>query len=129
MLVSRLWMPSQGGQGIDSTHQGARPQGTYKDDLSDAPLVLSPTGGFCKKEQIRATLEAVATYLGQKEMPTAHALRGIGAQAMVRAGMPVWKIQLFMRWGSSAVLGYLAEAPPSQQQADCQAGHRGVGPR
>ena len=84
---------------------------TGQDGLGEAPLVLSSSGGFCEKDQIRHALVCVANVLGVKSKPTAHAMRAIGAQAMARAGLPLWKIQLFLRWGSSAVLGYLDEAP------------------
>jgi len=38
-------------------------------------------------------------------------MRGAGARAMTQAGLELWRIQLFLRWGSAAVLGYLADAP------------------
>ena len=40
-----------------------------------------------------------------------HSLRVTGAQALARAGVDLWAIQLLVRWGSSAVLGYVQAVP------------------
>jgi hypothetical protein len=44
-------------------------------------------------------------------MVTGHWIRIGAAQALSRLGMSKWEIQLFGRWGSDAVLGYLQDAP------------------
>ena len=41
---------------------------------------------------------------------TGHSARVAGAQRMAVAGHPAWTIQVFGRWGSAAVLGYVREA-------------------
>jgi hypothetical protein len=38
-------------------------------------------------------------------------MRATAAQALARAGLDWWRIQLFLRWGSKAILGYVQEAP------------------
>lgn len=38
-------------------------------------------------------------------------LRATAAQALARAGLDWWRIQLFLRWGPKALLGYVQEAP------------------
>jgi hypothetical protein len=42
-----------------------------------------------------------------------HSGRATGAQIMAAAGCSEWRIQVFGRWGSSAVLCYLREAQPA----------------
>jgi hypothetical protein len=42
---------------------------------------------------------------------TGHAGRVYGAIRMALAGLEIWRIQVFGRWGSSAVLGYIQDAP------------------
>ena len=36
---------------------------------------------------------------------------------MAQAGLELWRIQLFLRWGSAAVLGYLQDAPLTTSNA------------
>ena len=77
----------------------------------DAPLFPTPSGGFCTKAGSVAVFQRLAAAVGMKQRVTGHTLRVPGAQAMARAGMDVWQIQLFCRWGSAAVLGYIRDAP------------------
>ena len=44
-----------------------------------------------------------------------HALRVLGAQFMCRMGIDVYMIQLMGRWGSSAILRYIQDAPLQRQ--------------
>ena len=48
---------------------------------------------------------------GLAKWVTGHAARVSGARRMARAGIKLWQIQLFARWGSSAILRYVREAP------------------
>jgi len=59
-----------------------------------------------------AAFSAVATASGMDMSVriTGHSPRVTGAQMMARAGISEWRIQVFGRWGSSAVLGYLRDA-------------------
>ena len=47
----------------------------------------------------------------EAQQVTGHALRPTGAQFMARLGIDFYKIQLFCRWGSEAILRYLREVP------------------
>jgi len=77
----------------------------------ESPLFPTTTGQFCSKEGSVATFQKLAVATGLQERVTGHTLRVTGAQAMAKAGMDLWQIQLFCRWGSSAVLGYVRDAP------------------
>ena len=56
---------------------------------------------------------AIAIGLSEEEAQniTGHMLRPMGAQFMARKGIEFYKIQLFCRWGSDAILRYLREVP------------------
>ena len=78
--------------------------------LADKPLAPDSLGGFPTKTGMTATLVLVAAASGCKERITGHSPRVTGAQAMAAAQMALWRIQVFCRWGSTAVLGYIREA-------------------
>jgi hypothetical protein len=63
------------------------------------------------KKEMQLCLQDAAKELGVVGRITAHAMRATAAQGLIRAGMELWQVQLFLRWGSKAVLGYLEEAP------------------
>ena len=63
------------------------------------------------KKEMQLCLQDAAKALGVTGRITAHAMRATAAQGLIRAGMELWQVQLFLRWGSKAVLGYLEEAP------------------
>ena len=56
---------------------------------------------------------AIAKGLSEEEAQniTGHMLRPMGAQFMARKGIEFYKIQLFCRWGSDAIVRYLREVP------------------
>jgi hypothetical protein len=63
------------------------------------------------KKEMQLCLQDAAKELGVVGRIIAHAMRATAAQGLIRAGMELWQVQLFLRWGSKAVLGYLEEAP------------------
>ena len=90
------------------------------------PLFPSAAGMVLTKA---ATVEAVRSCIAQAGEPLTrvdgmgvarqrfgeHALRVSGAQALARGGMELYLIQLFARWGSSAVGRYVQQAPLAHQ--------------
>ena len=75
------------------------------------PIVSTSGGDPVSKIGIQQCLQAMSGTLGFGSKPIAHGMRGAGARAMAQAGLELWRIQLFLRWGSGAVLGYLQDAP------------------
>ena len=90
---------------------------SYDHQGGHAPLVMDSRGQFCENAMIKNALCLVAEKWGLAAKSSAHAMRAMGSQAMARAGVPLWKIQLFMRWGSSVVLGYLGDAPLASKES------------
>lgn len=87
-------------------------RGAQDDDpyLSTEEPKVAPT-----KSAMVETFRLVAKSLGWKEdeakAMTGHALRASGAQYLARCGVECYKIQLYCRWGSDAILRYLRDAP------------------
>ena len=96
--------------------------------ISQGDLVAIPTtsrsfptygGEVPSKENACSTIEEAAMGLGipilhPKRATTSgggHSLRVSGAQSLSRAGFDSWTIGLPARWGSSAALGYIRDAP------------------
>ena len=85
-----------------------------------APLFPSYLGGFCTKGGVTATIRRVASLAGQQVQDASgawlisgHTFRVTGARTLACLGLDAITIQLLGRWGSDAVLTYLAEAPLS----------------
>ena len=66
-------------------------------------------GEFGTKEAATKTLKELARRVGVEANITGHMCWVTGAQAMAVAGIEVWLIQAFCRWGSEAILGYLRD--------------------
>lgn len=85
---------------------------------SDSPLFPSHGGGYCTKAGVVRMIRLAAQMAGM-EMQSAdgvyrlsgHTFRITGARYLSAAGLDPITIQLLGRWGSNAVLTYLAEAP------------------
>ena len=84
----------------------------------DFPLFPTESGGVCSKESITETLPAAADLLevpqssaDGSEVISGHTLRVTGAQGLARLGLDLWAIQLFGRWGTEAVKGYVRLIP------------------
>jgi len=77
-----------------------------------APLVPDFFGDHVTKKDMVAAFVAVAIACGMDSSVriTGHSPRVAGAQMMARSGISEWRIQVFGRWGSSAVLGYLRDS-------------------
>ena len=76
------------------------------------PLVPDFLGMHMSKRAMTAAFMHVARASGSAGSTriTGHSARVTGAQLMSRAGISEWRIQVFGRWGSSAVLGYLRDS-------------------
>ena len=84
----------------------------------DLPLFPDVNGKVVTKDAMTATIVEAAKRLeialatpDGSERVSGHSLRASGAQGLARLGVDTWAIQLLGRWGSSAVLGYIREAP------------------
>eukprot|EP00972_Heterocapsa_arctica_P068182 10068478-Heterocapsa_arctica.AAC.1 len=75
------------------------------------PLMCNPCGQPISKATIVEVYRALAEAAGAEHANlTGHSARVAGAMRMALAGHSEWLIQLFGRWGSSAVLLYIREA-------------------
>lgn len=54
-------------------------------------------------------MKELAAMTGITAHITGHACRVTGAQSMAKAGVALWVVQGFCRWGSDAVLGYVRD--------------------
>ena len=85
-----------------------------------SPLFPSRDGSFCTKEGVVTTIRTLAKSAGQQVQDlsggwliSGHTFRITGARLLATLGLDAITIQLLGRWGSDAVLSYLAEAPLS----------------
>ena len=75
------------------------------------PLICKADGTpLSKDEMVRFYKELSALAGSQMVRITGHSPRVAGAKRMALAGHPIWTIQVFGRWGSRAILGYVREA-------------------
>ena len=101
------------------------------------PLSLAPKPGGRsppKKNAVVRTIQEAAKGLGLpaldpdgSEQLGGHAMRIGGAQSLSEAGFDTWAIALLARLGSSAVLGYVRNAPPVPNADLLQNDHFSVG--
>ena len=84
------------------------------DALSSRPLCPTASGGFPTKEGMVKIFRRFGKELGVRDRITGHMPRVAGAVRLAKAGLEVWKIQMFCRWGRSVVLRYIQEAPLEQ---------------
>ena len=75
-----------------------------------SPLLPTSSGGFPTKSGMVGAFTQVAQAIGHQGRITGHTGRVSGAQALAATGMELWRIQLFCRWGSDAVLKYVRDA-------------------
>jgi hypothetical protein len=81
--------------------------------LGEAPIVITAGGKPVTKAAVQVLIQEVGKKLGMKEPTTAHAMRVTAAHILAASGMELWRIQVFLRWGSAAVFGYMRDAPLS----------------
>ena len=85
----------------------------------DFPLLCKLTGEAMKKHEVVTFYRNIVEAVGYEDLHiTGHSARVTGAMRMAIAGHRVWTIQVFGRWGSSAILGYVREAILGQQGGD-----------
>ena len=84
----------------------------------DKPLFPTTLGGYCTKQGVVNTLRAAVDQSGgnatkgdRSSSYSGHAFRITGARLLARSGLACITIQLLGRWGSNAILSYLAESP------------------
>lgn len=84
----------------------------------DAPLFPDEFGNYCTKTGVVNTIRRAAHLAGMElqdsegsHLLSGHTFRITGARFLSAAGLDPITIQLLGRWGSNAVLTYLAEAP------------------
>eukprot|EP00435_Cladocopium_sp_Y103_P047858 s2395_g14.t1 len=84
----------------------------------DSPLFPDKHGNYCTKSGVVDTIRAAAELTGMQirdaegnQRLSGHTFRITGARFLSAAGLDPITIQLLGRWGSNAVLTYLAEAP------------------
>ena len=82
------------------------------------PLFVSNGGSHCTKDGVVATIRWAADLAGQEtvnmegeQLISGHTFRITGARYLSSIGLDAITVQLLGRWGSDAVLTYLAEAP------------------
>ena len=73
------------------------------------PLWPTVDGKFVSKRAATLTFQKLAKLTAVDTTVTGHACRVTGAQAMAVAGVDVWLIQAFCRWGSRAVVEYIRD--------------------
>ena len=73
------------------------------------PLWPSAQGKFVSKRAATRTFQKLASLAGVDSRITGHMCRVTGAQAMAVAGVDLWLIQAFCRWGYGAVLEYVRD--------------------
>ena len=73
------------------------------------PLWPSRRGQFATKRLATLTFQKLARLGGMDSRITGHVCRVTGAQAMAVAGIELWLIQAFCRWGSWAVFEYVRD--------------------
>ena len=75
------------------------------------PLLVARTGRPLQKTDVVRFYKDVAELIGcSTQNITGHSARVCGAMRMAAAGHPLWTIQVFGRWGSSSVRGYVRDA-------------------
>ena len=72
-------------------------------------LKASPAFEFPSKKSVTLTFQKLAGLSGVDVKITGHVCRVTGVQAMAVAGIELWLIQAFCRWGSRAVLEYVRD--------------------
>lgn len=84
----------------------------------DMPLFPDDTGSYCTKQGVIDTIRFASELAGQPSKDSSgnyilsgHTFRITGARFLAANGLDPITIQLLGRWGSNAVLTYLAEAP------------------
>ena len=82
--------------------------------VRDLPLCPTPEGGFPTKSGMVNVFKSFGKVLGVTKPITGHMPRVAGAVRLARAGLDIWKIQIFCRWGSDVVLRYIQDAPLEQ---------------
>ena len=91
---------------------GVRPNDSFfKKAVSLRPLCPTPAGGFPTKVGMTSVFQRFGLELGVSKHITGHMPRVSGAVHLAKAGLEIWKIQIFCRWGSDVVLRYIQDAP------------------
>ena len=80
-------------------------------DQERHPLICKADGSHMSKDGVVKYHQGLAVLTDIQDLRiTGHSCRVAGAKRMALAGHPIWTIQVFGRWGSKAILGYVREA-------------------
>ena len=92
-----------------------RPNGSFfKKAVALRPLCPTPAGGFPTKVGMASVFQRFGLELGVSKHIIGHMPGVSGAVHLAKAGLEIWKIQFFCRWGSDVVLRYIQDAPLEQ---------------
>ena len=106
-------LPETSPEGLPEASSGSFPERTFilTPAIKQFPLSPTPEGGFPTKSGMVKVFRLLGAELGVTKHITGHMPRVAGAVRLARAGLDIWKIQIFCRWGSDVVLRYIQEAP------------------
>ena len=91
---------------------GVRPNDSFfKKAVALRPLCPTPAGGFPTEMGMTSVFQRFGLELGVSKHVTGHMARVSGAAHLAKAGLKIWKIQIFCRWGSDVVLRYTGRPP------------------
>ena len=80
-------------------------------EAQQMPLLCKSDGSAMSKLEVVEFFKDLADLVGMSGLRmTGHSARVTGAMRMAFAGHVIWTIQVFGRWGSAAVLGYVRDA-------------------
>ena len=82
----------------------------FKKAVALRPLCPTPAGGFPTKVGMTSVFQRFGLELGVTKHIIGHMPRVSGAVHLAKAGLEIWKIQIFCRWGSDVVLRYMQDA-------------------
>ena len=122
-------MPGTSQEGLPEASSGSFSEQTFvlTPAIKQSPLSPTPEGGFPTKSGMVKVFRLLGKELGVTKHITGHMPRVSGAVRLARAGLDIWKIQIFCRWGSDVVLRYIQEAPLEQSHKWAKEAARGLG--
>ena len=94
---------------------------------AESPLFPTGSCDFPTKDSVVRAWQLIGDKYGSiGGKLTGHMARVFGARRMALANIELWRIQIFGRWGSTAVLTYIKEAPVAPQTRLAESIARGL---
>ena len=107
---------------------GVRPNDSFfKKAVALRPLCPTPARGFPTKVGTTSVFQRFGLELGVSKHIIGHMPRVSGAVQLAKAGLEIWKIQIFCRLGSDVVLRYIQDAPLEQSHKRARDAAVGLG--